>query len=108
MIVSKLLRPSPNSSFGSLWCHTAAPHTFIPVDLGVSWNKIPECQMKLLKSLGQLHVRWNKLPLLQAAVPKQLLEQLESRKPPLTQLRLGGPQGFIPQLDSLTLRSHNS
>ena len=46
--------------------------------------------MKLLKPSGQLEVRWNKLPLLQAAVPKQLLEQLEFRKRPLTQLRLGG------------------
>ena len=33
VIVSKLLRPSSNSSLGSLWCNTAAPHTFIPVEL---------------------------------------------------------------------------
>ena len=87
---------------------TLQPLTLDPADLGISCNKIPGGQMKLLKPSGQLHVRWSKLPLLQAAVPKQLLEQLEFRKRPLTQLRLGGPQGFIPQLDSLTLRSHNS
>ena len=71
--------------------------------------------MKLLKPSGQLEVRWSKLPLLQAAVPKQLLEQLEFRKPPLPSSGLEAhkdsfhswaashrdhttPEGLIPQL----------
>ena len=53
------------------FCVTLHTHTFIPVDLGISCNKTPGGQMKLLKPSGQLDVRWNKLPLLQAAVPRQ-------------------------------------
>lgn len=44
-------------SLGPLWYPTAAHHTCVPTDLGISCDKVPGGQTKLSKPSDQLDVR---------------------------------------------------